>query len=58
MDMSEINWRHKTSKETREEESEPGKPDSVGLADSPNFIKCKNGLHHCVHLVELIEKYI
>jgi hypothetical protein len=28
------------------------------LADFTNLLKCKNGLHHCVPLVELIEKYM
>jgi hypothetical protein len=40
MDMSEVNWHRKTSKETREEESELGELDH-GLAGSslPKFAK-------------------
>ena len=34
-------------------------PARVGLADDlSNFLKCQSGLHHCVPLIELIEKYI
>jgi uncharacterized membrane protein len=31
-------------------------PAGTGQAGLTNFVKCKNGLHHCVPLVALIKK--
>ena len=33
-------------------------PAETGQAGLTNFVKCKNGLHHCVPLVAFIEKHI